>query len=407
MRTFLASSIGVTCAAVLTLPLAPPAAAHPDPRPHPRATALAHPAPAAHPAPVPGSTASLPLTRLPATRADGPDRYGASLSRRTVKPFSLVGIVWDDPARTLTGTAEVRVRDAATGEWGAWQALETHNAEHAADPESREARTPGRHGGTAPLWTGAADAVEARVSGPAPLPAGLRIDLVDPGADQREATRPAPGPVRPPAGHGSLPRGQAPEPAIVDRAGWGADENLREPQFGYTGPVRAAFIHHSASGNNYTCEQAPSVIRGIYRYHVESNGWRDLGYNFLVDKCGTVYEGRAGGVAKPVMGAHTLGFNTDSTGIALLGTYTDTEPSAAALDGLAQLTAWKLGLNNMDPEGKVTLVSDGGNLYEKGEKVSLNVISGHRDGFATECPGKLLYEKLGTLRSKAAALQGR
>ncbi|EGJ75255.1 putative secreted protein [Streptomyces sp. Tu6071] len=405
MRTFLATSIGVTCAAVLTLPLAPAAAAHPDPRPHPRTAAPARTASAS--APVPGSTASLPLTRLPATRADGHDRYGASLSRRTTKPFSLVGIVWDDPARTLTGTAEVRVRDARTGAWGAWQALETHNAEHAADPESREARAPGRHGGTAPLWTGAADAVEARVSGPAPLPAGLRIDLVDPGTDRRGTTRPAPGPVRPPAGHGALPRGQAPEPAIVDRAGWGADENLREPQFGYTGPVRAAFVHHSASGNNYTCAEAPSVIRGIYRYHVESNGWRDIGYNFLVDKCGTVYEGRAGGVAKPVMGAHTLGFNTDSTGVALLGTYTDTEPSAAALDGLAKLTAWKLGLNNMDPEGKVTLVSDGGNLYEKGAKVSLDVISGHRDGFATECPGKLLYEKLGTLRSKAAALQGR
>ncbi|NEA39422.1 N-acetylmuramoyl-L-alanine amidase, partial [Streptomyces sp. SID11385] len=106
------------------------------------------PAPAATPAPVPGSTASLPLTLLPAARADGHDRYAARLSRRTVKPFSLVGIVWDDPARTLTGTARVRVRDAATGTWGAWQALETHNAEHAADPGSREARAPGRHGGT-------------------------------------------------------------------------------------------------------------------------------------------------------------------------------------------------------------------------------------------------------------------
>ncbi|MGE9695884.1 N-acetylmuramoyl-L-alanine amidase [Streptomyces sp. CH6] len=406
MRTFLASSIGVACAALLTLPLAPPAAAHPDTGTRARTTAPARPASSA-PAPVPGSTASLPLTSLPVARADGHERYDATLSRRGTKPFSLVGVVWDDPARTLTGTAQVRVRDAATGAWSAWRALETHNAEHAADPESREARAPGRYGGTAPLWTGAADAVEVRVSGPAPLPAGLRIDLVDPGTDRRGATNPVPGSGRPPADQGSLPRGQAPEPAIVDRAGWGADENLRESSFVYTGPVRAAFIHHSASGNNYTCEEAPSVIRGIYRYHVESNGWRDIGYNFLVDKCGTVYEGRAGGVAKPVMGAHTLGFNTDSTGIALLGTYTDTEPSAAALDGLAKLTAWKLGLNNMDPRGKVTLVSDGGNLYEKGEKADLDVISGHRDGFATECPGKSLYEKLGTLRSKAAALQGR
>jgi uncharacterized protein with LGFP repeats len=198
-----------------------------------------------------------------------------------------------------------------------------------------------------------------------------------------------------------------PRPGIVTRRGWGADENLRESGFRYTTKVKAAFVHHSASGNNYTCSQAPSVIRSIYRYHVRSMGWRDIGYNFLVDKCGNIYEGRAGGVTKPVLGAHTLGFNTNSMGIAVLGTFTSTKPSAAAVTAIARLTAWKLGLFGANPRGKTYLKSGGGNLYAKGKNVRLNVISGHRDGFATECPGRQLYGKLGSARSTAARYQGR
>jgi uncharacterized protein with LGFP repeats len=171
--------------------------------------------------------------------------------------------------------------------------------------------------------------------------------------------------------------------------------------------VKAAFVHHSASGNNYRCAQAPSVIRSIYRYHVKSSGWRDIGYNFVVDKCGNIYEGRAGGVAKPVMGAHTLGFNTNSMGIAVLGSYGATYPPADAVNAIARLTAWKLGLFGANPRGKTYLKSGGGNLYRKGKNVRLNVISGHRDGFATECPGGRLYAKLGTARSDSARYQGR
>ena len=142
-----------------------------------------------------------------------------------------------------------------------------------------------------------------------------------------------------------------PRPSIITRKGWGADESLREKEFGYTTSVKVAFVHHTATGNNYTCAEAPSVLRGIYRYHVVSNGWRDIGYNFAIDKCGNIYEGRAGGVAKPVMGAHTLGFNTDSVGIAVLGTYSSTNPPAAATTSVAKLTAWKLGLYGVNPTG--------------------------------------------------------
>ncbi|MGW9040833.1 peptidoglycan recognition protein family protein, partial [Streptomyces sp. NPDC055721] len=164
---------------------------------------------------------------------------------------------------------------------------------------------------------------------------------------------------------------------------------------------------HSATGNNYTCRQAPSVLRGIYRYHVKSSGWRDFGYNFAVDKCGNIYEGRAGGVAKPVLGAHTLGFNTNSMGVAVIGTYSKSNPPAAVLTAVAKLTAWKLGLHGVDPKGTTYLTSGGGNLYKKGTKVKLRTISGHRDGFATECPGARLYGKLGTARTTSAKYQGR
>ncbi|MEY9488214.1 hypothetical protein RKD26_004008 [Streptomyces calvus] len=508
MRGFVASSIGVTCAAALALPLAPPATAA-DSRPAapaeaaPRAGATARPD-------VPGSTQSLPLRPLTRDRATGAAVLG--LAPRTVRQFSLLGVVWDDPAAHLHGRVQVRTRSAATGAWSGWQDVETHYSDHAADPGSAEAASDAVRGATAPLWVGESDAVEIRVqpepepqsgepggsvsgdaaagdvgaghshgdAGPdsdspdaqdsadaqdAPdaqdaqtpqagaltdLPSGLRLELIDPGeaaaapAGTTDASRTgaltaeataasAANAALAPLGATEIPaltgeqtrqellalRGTelteqqrakpyiGPRPAIVTRRGWGANESLRERQFVYTGKVKAAFVHHTASGNTYSCSQAPSLIRGFYRYHVRSLGWRDIGYNFLVDKCGRIYEGRAGGVAKPVKGAHTFGFNTNTTGIAVIGSYGSKKPSSSAVKAVARLTAWKLGLHGMNPRGKTYLTSGGGNLYRKGKKVRLNVISGHRDGFNTTCPGGKLYRKLGTARSTAARYQGR
>ncbi len=461
MREFLASSIGVTCATALALPLAPPAAAATSSAPPPNGTAAR---PEAY---VPGSTRSLPLAPLTRDRASGaPGTAVPGLPRRTVGRFSLVGVVWDDPHTELHGRVEVRTRATATGTWSGWQRLETHNADHGADPGTAESTSGRVHGATAPLWVGDSDGVAVRVRPDTirdrarTTPAGLRLDLVDPGEGTPPAAAPEPGDgTRTATGtaaeaaehaesaesaeHAESPeyaesaespeyagaveipalshaateaelaaRGQAKphigaRPAITTRHGWGADERLREKGFVYTKKVKAVFVHHSATGNNYRCAQAPSVIRGIYRYHVRSMGWRDLGYNFLVDKCGRVYEGRAGGVAKPVLGAHTLGFNSHSMGIAVLGTYDTEKPSAAAVRAIARLTAWKLGLYGVHPRGRTYLKSGGGNLYRKGKNVRLNVISGHRDGFATGCPGTELYDRLGTSRSKAAKYQGR
>ncbi|MBW1595696.1 peptidoglycan recognition protein [Streptomyces sp. JJ38] len=207
--------------------------------------------------------------------------------------------------------------------------------------------------------------------------------------------------------HGGASRDHVgPRPGIVTRRGWGADESLRDGGFLYTNTVKAAFVHHTGGSNSYSCSQSPSIIRSIYRYHTISLGWRDIGYNFLIDKCGQIYEGRAGGVRRAVMGAHTYGFNQATMGIAVLGSFGGVSPTKQATDAVAKLTAWKLGLFGINPAGSVTLTSGGGK-YPRGTRVRMEAVSGHRDGYATACPGARLYSALGGIRSLAARLQGR
>ncbi len=319
---------------------------------------------------------------------------GVGLPRST-RPFELLGVVWDGAPNALAGgSVRVRTRDAVTGRWGAWHQLEADAV------DGPDAAT---HGSTTPLWAGRSDGVAVDVHpGPAGLPRGLRVELVDPGqgavstGDQTLPERPA-APAAP----------AAPRPGIVTRAGWGADESIRESGFVYTGQVRVVFVHHTATATDYACSDAPRVIRSIYQYHVQSNGWRDIGYNFLVDRCGTIYEGRAGGVDQPVFGAHTLGFNTNSSGVAAIGTYSSDDPTQEMQDGLAKIAAWKLGLTDRSAGGQAQLTSGSdASRYPKGTVVNFDAISGHRDGFATECPGGALYAALPDIRDTAAWLQG-
>ncbi|MFI2612924.1 peptidoglycan recognition protein [Kitasatospora sp. NPDC018619] len=339
--------------------------------------------------------ASTTTLRLPA---------GAGLAPRGTAPFELLGLGWDGPADALAGAVvRVRTRDAGTGRWSGWHRLEAEDGDGPDHPA---------HGATAPLWTGRSDGVAVELRpGPAGAPPGLRLDLVDPGRGTPAAgarTLPAEPPAQPPAQPLGPVQGQAPRPAVVTRAGWGADESLRDGDVEYTGPVRAVFVHHTATATDYACADAPRVIRAIYQYHVRSNGWRDIGYNFLVDRCGTVYEGRAGGVERPVHGAHTLGFNTDSAGVAAIGTYVEDQPPGPLLDGLAALAAWKLGLASQPADGRTVLTStSGGSRYPAGSAVPFDAVSGHRDAVDTECPGNALYARLPALRAAAARLQAR
>ncbi|MFE3827450.1 N-acetylmuramoyl-L-alanine amidase [Streptomyces sp. NPDC059092] len=109
----------------------------------------------------------------------------------------------------------------------------------------------------------------------------------------------------------------APRPSVVERRVWRADETAVREKPLYTGPVRAVFVHHTLHSNNYDCgTDVPAMLLSMERHHINGMGWDDLGYNFVVDRCGTIYEGRAGGVDRAVKGAHTKGFNERSVGIA-------------------------------------------------------------------------------------------
>ncbi|GAB7046090.1 hypothetical protein JCM9534A_12160 [Catenuloplanes indicus JCM 9534] len=399
------------------------------------------------------------------------DGGAVTLPPRTVRPFSLVGVTWPDPAQSIAGTAEVRVRTRS--EWSGWRALDV-DQHFGADVGTPEAE--GVRGGTDPLWVGAADGVELRIRalGRSPLPTGLRLELVNPaaigrptasapartapagdgpartapagdgpaggdesaggertwggrdggepagnsagsraGAGPRMATPPGPAPtavVPPPAGAveaAAVPAPLVGAPAMVDRAAWKADERINRGAVLYTGPPQVMFVHHTAGTNDYTCAQSPALIRAIHLYHVKSRKWGDIGYNFVVDRCGTVFEGRRGGAELNVLGAHTYGFNTDSFGVVVLGTYSTRAASAAAIRSLAHLAAWKLGAEAADTGAQVLLESRADNRYRIGNQVIFSRVSAHRDGVLTECPGNALYRQVPEVRRQAAALAGR
>ena len=351
---------------------------------------------------------------LVAARTGGGPRT-AELARRSTDPFSLVAVTWADPRSEPSGAIEVRTRRIATGNWTPWQLLETDNPDASAGGE-------GVRGASDPLWTGPSDGVQARVvaTGGAPLPDGLRVDLINPDAPgrtpahrlaaARQAVAQTVSRTLPKAGGETLPRAggepalpSRPVPKMVTRAGWGADETIVVQPPEYTGAVHIAFVHHTASGNSYDCTESPSIVRGIENFHVRSKGWNDIGYNFLVDKCGRIFEGRAGGVHRSVLGAHTMGFNANATAIAVIGDHRTAAVPAAVRASVAQLAAYKLGAWKNPPLGRVGLVSGGSDRYPAGRTAIFNRIAGHRDAGRTECPGDALYAQLPWIRKVAGA----
>ncbi|MFI8092821.1 peptidoglycan recognition protein [Streptomyces sp. NPDC086080] len=205
------------------------------------------------------------------------------------------------------------------------------------------------------------------------------------------------------------PAFRAPRPPIVPRSVWLGDGAREQPPPRYDHEVVAVFIHHTDSPNGYDCADAPGIIRALYEGQTLGRDWDDLGYNFVVDRCGTIYEGRAGGTDLPVTGAHTQGFNHGTAGIAALGTFTEgAHVPSGMLDAIAALTAWKLGTSGTDPRGEVRLVSsNGGSRYAAGTTATLHAVAGHSDGYMTSCPGAALQARLPDIRTLAARIQGR
>jgi hypothetical protein len=197
---------------------------------------------------------------------------------------------------------------------------------------------------------------------------------------------------------------------LISRAGWGANEQLRLANCpggpDYMTSVKFAVVHHTVNSNTYTASQGPQLVRGIYGYHTQSLGYCDIGYNFLVDRYGNVYEGRYGGTTRAVMGAHARGFNTSSTGVALIGDFRTAVPPAAAITALEQVLAWKLAKHQVNPTVKFNYTTAGNEKWAPGSTVTLSPITYHAYTGSTECPGTQVIKRIGPISSAVTARMG-
>ncbi|MBM6402954.1 cell wall-binding repeat-containing protein [Phycicoccus sp. CSK15P-2] len=293
----------------------------------------------------------------------------------------VVGVTW--PAGAVDEGAEVELREQVDGRWGDWQDLEADLDE---GPDPGTAEEEGARAGTAP-WVSMAESVQVRIVGVEGAGEGARLDVVD--TTVTDGDRSVTSDVR---GGASA---AATRPTIYSRASWGADERIRKGSPS-TGTVKAAIVHHTAGANGYSSSQVPGIIRGIYSYHVNGNGWNDIGYNFLVDRFGRTWEGRYGGTTKDIIGAHAAPYNSSTFGISVIGDFSSVEPPSAVPTALSKVIAWRLGLKRVNPAGSTSL---------EGMGTSPTVI-GHRDVNQTSCPGARLYAKLGAIRTRAKSYQG-
>lgn len=320
----------------------------------------------------------------------------SSVPTRTPIPFSLVGFELSVPGSEKT----ILFRTSRDGKaWSEWEEAEP-DPDEGPDPSSQEAlhaAEPSRF--TEPVWVGEGRFLQISTDGLSPTE--VTAHLIDSSGLGRslpqralDAIRGALRASRPPAAEAHPTR-----PPIVSRRGWGANESLRRGRPEYASGVRYGIIHHTATPNGYTPTEAPAVVRGIYHYHTQTLGWSDIGYNLLVDRYGTVYEGRAGGVDRPVIGAHAAGFNAGSFGIAVIGELS-TRVSQAAFDAAVHTIAWKFKVHGVDPDEHTTVRSGGSSKYPAGSNARIHTLSGHRDVSSTACPGDALHPRLPEMRTR-------
>lgn len=333
----------------------------------------------------------LALAPLAGRRTGGPLRTPVVETTR----FSMLGVTW----RGGDGRVRARWRRAGRG-WTSWR--EVPGLCDGPDRRTAEGRrTPAA---TDLVWVGASDAVQVELTGDQAEPV---LTLVQPRRRTTDAAAADTTAGTTDVTDGTDARGRAdgwlvPKPDIRSRRQWGADPDLRDGQPQYNRSIRQVHVHHTVNSNDYSRGQVPGLIRGMYRYHTVTLGWSDIGYNFLVDRFGRIWTGRAGGVRRPVRGAHTLGFNHSSTGVAVIGNFVDHDPNRTTLNAVARLAAWKLDRYDRNPRGKIRVRSWGSDKYAAGRWVRLPVIDGHRDTNDTACPGDKLYARLPRIRRRAA-----
>jgi hypothetical protein len=312
-------------------------------------------------------------------------------------PADLVGVEWSSGSGA---GLQLRLR-TPTGRWSAWVPAGAHG--HGPDA----AAPAGRHVGD-PVWSGGASAVQLRSS--APL-GGVRLHLIDvsAGLGARRQALMLGALARPAALARATPvlDAGAGQPPIIARRAWarGGSHPRVAPAYG---DVRMAFVHHTENPNGYLAGEVPAMLRAIFAFHRYVNGWNDIGYNFVVDLYGRVFEARAGGIDEPVVGAHAGGYNLVSSGVAVLGSFMGTPISTPARRTLERLLAWKLSLHGVSSQGRVTVkVNPAGAGYSRfpaNARVSLPRIAGHRDADSTDCPGDVLYGELGAVRAGVLGL---
>ncbi len=312
----------------------------------------------------------LPVAQLPTMPRVALHALAAKSSAVLEAPgdFRMAGVSWD---RSSPAPTNIRMRTSTNGKrWTSWTKLGITDT------------VTGAHT-TEPVWVGHARFAEIRYDGHHAK--NVKIDVIDPGAN----------PTAPLTSAEAAPG----MPSIITRAQWGADESIRKKPPHYAEPLQMVFIHHTATSNSYASSDSAAIVRSIYVYHVKTNGWDDIGYNFLVDRYGQIFEGRYGGMTRSVIGAHTLGFNSHSAGISLIGTFNSASPTSAMISSVEKLAAWRMDVAHIFPGGTTPMTSGGNPRYPAGRRVTLHTISGHRDVYDTDCPGQLAYNLLPQLRS--------
>ncbi|HEV2975795.1 MAG TPA: N-acetylmuramoyl-L-alanine amidase [Solirubrobacteraceae bacterium] len=314
----------------------------------------------------------------------------------------LVGLAWSGAAGAHL---QLRFRDAA-GRFGPWVSASVGS--HGPDLAPRA-------GGASvgePVWTGGTRLVQLR-SDRALADARLYVIDVSAGAGASALARAVERSPLARLAAVSLPlaapvlQAGVGQPPVIARAAWARGEAPPRvaPEYG---AVRLAFVHHTENPNGYLAGEVPAMLRAIFAFHRYVNGWNDIGYNFVIDAFGRIFEARAGGIDEPVVGAHAGGYNLVSTGVAVLGSFSSTPISAAARAALQRLLAWKLALHGVTSQGRVTVrVNPAGASYSRfpaNALVSLPRIAGHRDGDSTDCPGDVLYGELPGVRAAVGQL---
>ena len=341
-----------------------------------------------------------PARALARSDADAPEVFALPLGavsgaspQVSVARFVLAGVEWSGPEGARI---ELRARTPG-GRWSPWAGASTLG--HDADRPRKTGSLFGE-----PVWFGVADAFQVRSSEPID---GVVVHFVGTrgvaGVTRASAVAASAYPLAQPildAGPG--------QPPIIARSVWAGNAPAWEPSYG---DVRLGFVHHTDNPNGYAASEVPSMLFAMYQYHRYVRGWGDIAYNFVIDLFGRIWEARTGGVDQAVVGTQAGGYNLESFGVSVLGTFSYVVPSAAAINALQHLLAWKLSLHGVPTLGEVEVEVNFFDAfytpYPGGTHISLPRVAGHRQGCTTDCPGDAFFARLPSIRPQVAKLARR